>query len=86
MNTSTDEQPHTSNSRTTGLLLTIPEVAATLAIGRTKVYELINSGRLEAVHIGRSARVPAAAVDEFVDRQRCEAGHYGDSSTSNEDR
>ena len=38
------------------LLLTIPQAAAVLAVGRTTVYELIGAGDLEAVHIGRSAR------------------------------
>jgi excisionase family DNA binding protein len=52
------------------LLLTIPQAAAVLAVGRTTVYELIAAGDLEAVHIGRSARVPVAAVEDYVERQR----------------
>ena len=52
------------------LLLTIPQAAAVLAIGRTTVYELIGAGDLEAVHIGRSARVPVAALEDYVERQR----------------
>jgi excisionase family DNA binding protein len=52
------------------LLLAIPEVAAALGIGRTKVYELIGTGQLEAVHIGRSCRVPADSLETFVGRLR----------------
>ena len=52
------------------LFLTIPQAAAVLAVGRTTVYELIGAGDLEAVHIGRSVRVPVDAVRAFVDRQR----------------
>ena len=52
------------------LLLTIPQAAAVLAVGRTTVYELIGAGDLEAVHIGRSVRVPVDALWVFVDRQR----------------
>ena len=52
------------------LLLTIPQAAVVLAIGRTTVYELIGAGDLEAVHIGRSARVPVAALEDYVERQR----------------
>ena len=52
------------------LLLTIPQAAAVLAVGRTTVYELIGAGDLEAVHIGRSARVPVAALEDYVERQR----------------
>jgi excisionase family DNA binding protein len=52
------------------LLLTIPQAARVLAVGRTTVYELIAAGDLEAVHIGRSVRVPVEAVRAFVDHQR----------------
>ena len=52
------------------LLLTIPQAAAVLAVGRTTVYELIGAGDLEAVHIGRSVRVPVEALRLFVYRQR----------------
>ncbi len=55
------------------LLLTVRQVGASLGVGRTTVYELIGSGDLEVVHIGRSTRVPAAAITEFVNhlRSRC---------------
>jgi excisionase family DNA binding protein len=52
------------------LLLDVREAARVLGIGRSTVYELIASGEIEVVHIGRSARVPVAALHEFVDRCR----------------
>ena len=52
------------------LLLTIPEAAALLGIGRTLAYDLVGRGDLEVVHIGRCARVPYAAAVDFVDRLR----------------
>lgn len=52
------------------LLLPIPDVALVLGVGRLKVYGLIASGQLEAVHIGRSCRVPTRSVEEFVERLR----------------
>jgi excisionase family DNA binding protein len=52
------------------VLLTVPEAARSLAIGRTLLYELIAAGRIEVVHIGRCTRVPVEAVYEFVARQR----------------
>jgi excisionase family DNA binding protein len=52
------------------LLLTIVEAARVLSIGRTTMYELVGSGEIDVVHIGRSARVPVDALEEFVDRQR----------------
>lgn len=54
-------------------LLTVPEVMAALALGRSKVYDLIRSGQLESLKIGRDRRVPADALDSFVTRLRQEA-------------
>jgi len=47
-------------------LLRPEEVAAELAISRSKVYELMRSGRLRAVKIDGSRRVPGEAVDAFL--------------------
>jgi excisionase family DNA binding protein len=49
-------------------LYTVAEVAQTLRIGRSTAYELIQTGRLSSVTIGRSRRVPARAVDDYVER------------------
>ncbi|GAB3365708.1 excisionase family DNA-binding protein [Amycolatopsis echigonensis] len=54
------------------VLLTVEEAADRLAIGRSVVYALLRSRQLESVTIGRTRRVPAAAVDEFVARLRKE--------------
>ncbi len=48
------------------LLLTPIEAAAALGIGRTKLYELLRSGRLGSIHIGASRRIPAQVVQSFV--------------------
>lgn len=48
------------------LLLTVLEAARLLGVGRSTAYELLATGQLESVHIGRSRRVPLAAVEEFV--------------------
>jgi excisionase family DNA binding protein len=48
------------------ILLTPVEAAAALGIGRSKVYELLQSGQLPSVHIGRCRRVPAVAVHSFA--------------------
>ena len=46
----------------TARLLTVKEPADLLAVSRSTVYELIGSGKLEVLHIGRSARIPLDAV------------------------
>lgn len=48
------------------LLLTTTEAAKALGIGRSKVYELLQTGQLTSVRIGASRRVPADAVHTFV--------------------
>ncbi len=52
------------------LLLTMVEAARVLSIGRTTMYEIVAAGEIDVVHIGRSARVPVAAVEEYAERHR----------------
>ncbi len=52
------------------LLVTVNEAARRLSIGRSTLYELINDGELETLHIGRSCRVTVDSLDAFVDRLR----------------
>ncbi|MFJ3694927.1 helix-turn-helix domain-containing protein [Streptomyces sp. NPDC090052] len=47
-------------------LLTVPEVMARLRVGRSTVYDLIRSHRLTSITIGRSRRIPADAVRDFI--------------------
>jgi len=42
------------------------EVARMLGIGRSKTYEMIAAGQLPVVRVGRSVRVPSAALDRWV--------------------
>jgi len=48
------------------LLFTVPEVMEILNLGRTGVYGLIRTGELPSVRIGRSRRIPASALFDFV--------------------
>ena len=47
-------------------LLRPEEAAHVLGISRSKVYELIRAGRLRAVKLDRSRRIPGEAVDELI--------------------
>lgn len=53
-------------------LVTVKQAARMLSLGRSTVYELIAAGRLEVVHIGRSARVPVDAIATLVNGLRGE--------------
>ncbi len=44
------------------LLISIPEAAKVLGLGRSKAYELISEGRLETVTIGRRRLVRVVSV------------------------
>lgn len=52
------------------LLLTVEQAAGRLNVGRSTAYALILSGQLESVSVGRLRRIPAAAVEAFVDSLR----------------
>lgn len=47
-------------------LLTAAEVAAVMRVSKMTVYRLIHAEDLPAVRVGRSLRVPAAAVREYL--------------------
>ena len=67
---STDDLLTHANGGFDPILLTIPQAARALAIGRTTLYELIGAQRIEAVHIGRCVRIPVEALRAFVEAER----------------
>ena len=64
----TDAAPpeDTGDGKPDGLLLTVEEAAKRLRLGRTLIYQLISSGELESVTVGRLRRVPAECLAEYV--------------------
>jgi excisionase family DNA binding protein len=48
------------------LLLTVGQAADMLAIGRSAVYTLLANRTLASVRIGRSRRIPTAAITTYV--------------------
>ena len=71
----TGRRPTTPTTRTAAaqpdrLVYTIREAAAALRISRTKLYELLDSGEIESVHIGRSRKIPADALRTYLDHLR----------------
>ena len=51
------------------MLLTVRDVEAELQLGRTRTYELLRSGSLPVVRVGRALRVPREALRRWVDEQ-----------------
>jgi excisionase family DNA binding protein len=48
------------------VLLTVEEAAKALAVSRTMVFQLIRTGQLVTVRIGRLRRVPTWALEDFA--------------------
>ena len=51
------------------LLLSIPEVAKMLGLGRTKVYQLIATEGLPVVRFGRAVRVSSASLQRWIEQR-----------------
>ncbi len=50
------------------LAVPIPAFTKALGIGRTKGYELIEAGEVEAIKIGRRTLITVASIKALVDR------------------
>jgi excisionase family DNA binding protein len=50
--------------------LSIQDLMILTSLGRTKCYELVATGELEAIKVGRSVRVSRASYLEWTRRQR----------------
>ena len=55
------------------LLLTVPDAAAALGLGRSTVYQLVMTGAIPSLTVGRARRIPAAALDQFVAERLAES-------------
>ncbi len=54
------------------LLLTPEEAARRLSLARSTLYELVLTGEIESIKIGRSRRIPVGALTDFIERKRGE--------------
>ncbi|MCF3104520.1 helix-turn-helix domain-containing protein [Streptomyces roseoverticillatus] len=46
--------------------LTVPEVMVALRLSRSMVYNLIRSRQLQSIKVGRARRIPAHALQDFM--------------------
>ncbi|QIS16082.1 excisionase family DNA-binding protein [Nocardia arthritidis] len=54
--------------------LTVAEVANLMRVSKMTVYRLVHSGELPAVRVGRSFRVHAKAVHDYLETSYFDAG------------
>ena len=65
---------HDGSARSTGtefrpLLVNVTQAAEILAVSRTSLYQLIWSGELTPIHIGRSVRFAVEQLEAFVNER-----------------
>jgi len=64
------------------LLLRPMEAAELIAVGRSRIYEMLASGELPSIRIGRSVRVPLMELRKWVSEHQATACQSGVSSDS----
>lgn len=47
-------------------VVTVEDLIHILGIGRNTAYQLVRSGKIRSVKVGRTYRIPKAAVDEYL--------------------
>lgn len=50
------------------LVLRVEDLMPVLGIGRNTAYELVRSGQIRSIRVGRQLRVPKDAVIDFLGR------------------
>ncbi|MEG3629776.1 helix-turn-helix domain-containing protein [Streptomyces poriticola] len=65
MTTHAPAAPHQALS-TPEELLTVPQVMARLQLGRSAIYDLLRSGQLASITLGRARRIPTHALTDFI--------------------
>ncbi len=58
--------PTTFNPQNLPLVLSVPELAKVLGIGRNAAYALVNSGEIRSIRIGKNIRIPQSALMDFL--------------------
>jgi excisionase family DNA binding protein len=62
------ETPYNAQS-VSKLLITVNEAAASLSVGRPKMWQLVMTGEVPSIKIGASRRIPVRALEDYVQRQ-----------------
>ena len=49
------------------LIMTVEDLMPILLIGRNTAYELVRSGEIKSIRVGRQIRIPRDALIEFLE-------------------
>ncbi|MBY4575421.1 MULTISPECIES: helix-turn-helix domain-containing protein [Gordonia] len=69
-----DRTGSVSNATSASQFLTVAEVASLMRVSKMTVYRLVHNGELPAVRVGRSFRVHAKAVHDYLETSYFDAG------------
>lgn len=58
--------PITSNDLP--VVLSVPQLAEVLQIGRNSAYDLVKSGQIRSIRIGRTIRIPQSALFDYLNQ------------------
>ena len=47
-------------------IMSINDLRSALCIGRTKAYELVSSGQIRSIKVGKSIRIPKTSLLDYV--------------------
>lgn len=67
-------EPRAAGANSASQFLTVAEVAALMRVSKMTVYRLVHNGELPAVRVGRSFRVHAKAVHDYLETSYFDAG------------
>lgn len=56
----------TDRSQDVPVMLTVPELAELLRVGRNAAYDLVRCGAIRSIRIGHKIRIPRQAVCDFL--------------------
>lgn len=50
------------------MVFSVPELAKILQIGRNSAYELVKTGQIRCVRIGKNIRIPKQALIDYLNK------------------
>lgn len=51
------------------IVLSVQQLAEVLQIGRNSAYNLVKSGQIQSIRIGRNIRIPQTALLEYLNKK-----------------
>ncbi len=63
-------EPTASRQSVRPICVTVASAISLLGLGKTKLYELLGNGELEAIRVGRRTLILQASIDALVERLR----------------